>query len=267
MRNPWGDGSAYERYMGRWSRPVAAQFVRWLAVPDDGAWLDVGCGSGALSQTVLASARPRLVVGCDQSSAYTTFAASQTADRRARFVVAELPDLPRTDDGFDAVVAGLVLNFLPAPLDGLRAMAARARRGGIVAVYVWDYAEGMQWLRVFWDAAGALDPSTRPLDEGVQFPLCRPAPLRQLFERAGLSDVQVEALTVPSVFRDFGDYWEPFLGGQGPAPAYVAGLPAEGQARLRDLIQSRLPLASDGTIHLTARVWAAKGRASESPPA
>lgn len=260
--NNWSDGARYERYIGRWSRPIAAQFVRWLAVPDGGAWLDFGCGTGALSQTVLATADPRLVVGCDRSSDYAAYAATQTPDDRVRFVGAELPDLPRIDQGFDAAVAGLVLNFLPVPLDGLGAMATRTRSGGIVAAYVWDYAEGMEMLRVFWDAAVSLDPAARRLDEGILFPLCRPTPLAQLFREARLGEVQTQALTVPTVFTDFDDFWAPFLGGQGPAPGYVASLAPDHRERLRDLVRSRLPMSSDGTIRLAARAWAAKGTAA-----
>lgn len=255
----WGDGSAYERYIGRWSRPIAVQFLRWLAIPEGGAWLDFGCGTGALSQTILATAHPRLVIGCDRSSAYTAFAAARTTDSRARFVVAELPDLPRTDGGFDALVSGLVLNFLPAPAEALAALISRARPGGTIAAYVWDYAEGMELLRIFWDAASTLDPSAHRLDEGIKFPLCRPEPLRELFERSGLRDVEVQALTAPTVFADFDDFWAPFLGGQGPAPGYIAGLPAARQTALRDLVRTRLPLAADGRIPLKARAWAAKG--------
>lgn len=199
------------------------------------------------------------MVGCDRSSPYADFAASQTRDGRARFVVAELPDLPRLDGGFDAVVSGLVLNFLPEPLAGLVTMAARARSGGTVAAYVWDYGEGMEMLRAFWDAACTLDSAARELDEGAQFPLCHPEPLAQLLKQAGLRDVRVQPLTTPTVFGDFDEYWTPFLGGQGPAPGYVASLAVEPREALRDLIRSRLPLASDGTIHLTARAWAARG--------
>lgn len=258
--NTWSDGAAYERYIGRWSRPIADQFIRWLAVPEGGAWLDFGCGTGALSQTILATARPRLVIGCDRSNDYAAYAAAHTPDDRARFAAAELPDLPGIDEGFDAAVAGLVLNFLPIPVDGLGAMATRTCSGGIVAAYLWDYAEGMEMLRVFWDAAVSLDPTARRLDEGVLFPLCQPEPLAQLFREARLGDVQMQALTVPTVFTDFDDFWAPFLGSQGPAPGYVASLAPDHRERLRDLVRSRLPIFSDGTIRLTARAWAAKGR-------
>ena len=258
----WSDGAGYESYVGRWSRGVAREFLSWLGLPAGSAWLDFGCGTGALSRTILSEGSPRLVVGCDQSSRYVAFAQRQTPDERAKFLVARLPDLPRIDPGFDAVVAGLVLNFLPVPAEGVAAMAARARKDGTVAGYVWDYAEGMQLMRAFWDAALGLDPGARALDEGVRFPLCRADPLRELFEAAGLRDVQLRPIVVPTVFRDFDDYWTPCLSRQGPAPGYVAGLTPDRRAELRDAIRRRLPIAADGTIPLTARAWAVKGIAA-----
>jgi SAM-dependent methyltransferase len=255
----WDDGTAYERYVGRWSRVIADQFVRWLDVAAGAAWLDFGCGTGALTRAILAAANPRLVVGCDRSSAYARFAAVQTTDDRVQFVAAELPHLPRTNGGFDAAVAGLVLNFLPAPVDGVAALATRVRRGGVVAAYVFDYAHGMQMMRVFWDAVSLLDPGARALDEGVRFPLGRPEALERTYRDAGLDGIRVQSLDVPTVFHGFDDYWAPFLGGQGPAPGYVMGLPAQEREDLRALVQSRLPIAADGTIHLTARAWAVQG--------
>ncbi len=255
----WDGSAAYEAYCGRWSRRVAAAFVRWLGLPAKRAWLDFGCGTGALTRGILAATRPRLVIGCDRSAAYVAFAHSQTADERARFISADLSTLPHIDGGFDALVSGLVLNFLPAPLEVLAAMKARARPGGVLAAYVWDYAEGMQMMRLFWDAACTLDPPAKELDEGTRFPLCQPDPLRQLFEQAGLREVQVQPLEVATVFRDFDDYWNPFLGGQGPAPGYAMSLLPERRDCLRNLLRSRLPVESDGSIALTARAWAAKG--------
>lgn len=259
MPDVWTEGSGYEAYVGRWSRRVASEFLQWLAVPAQSAWLDFGCGTGALSQTILMNQAPRRVVGCDRSSGYVSYAQQQTVDNRAQFLVAELPDLPRIPEGFDAVVAGLVLNFLPQPLDGVRALAASARAGGTVGAYVWDYAEGMGLMRAFWDAAVALDPAAHSLDEGVRFPLCRPDALRALFEDAGLRAVVVHPLVVTTVFRDFDDYWTPFLSGQGPAPGYAMSLSPERRAQLRETIRRRLPASPDGTMPLTARAWAAKG--------
>ena len=259
MTDVWKDAAAYEFYVGRWSREVAVHFLRWLSLPPASTWLDFGCGSGALAQAILREAEPRQVIGCDQSSGYVRHASEQTDDRRAQFVVASLGDLPAVDGGFDACVSGLVLNFLPAPGDGVAALAARARPGGSVAAYVWDYADGMQLMRVFWDAAVALDPAARPLDEGVRFPLCRPDALQRVFEDAGLRHVESRAIDVPTVFANFEDYWQPFLGGQGPAPGYVAGLPVADRERLRLELQSRLPADADGRIHLAARAWAIRG--------
>jgi SAM-dependent methyltransferase len=255
----WDDGATYEPYVGRWSRLVASQFLRWLALPPHGTWLDCGCGTGALTQTILTTAEPGGVVGCDRSAGFIAFARQHTSDVRAQFVVAELSDLPRRAGGFDAVVAGLLLNFLAVPVEGVTAMATRARPGGTVAAYVWDYAEGMQLMRVFWDAAVGLDPAARPLDEGIRFPLCRPQALAELFEAARLHAVTVHAIDVPTVFQGFDDYWTPFLGGQGPAPGYAMSLSPERRAGLRDAIRRRLRSGPDGTITLTARAWAVKG--------
>jgi SAM-dependent methyltransferase len=255
----WDDGAAYESYVGRWSRLVATEFVRWLSAPGESAWLDFGCGSGALARTILAQASPRLVVGCDRSTGFIDHARRHAPDPRAQFRVASLTDLPAIDGGFDVCVSGLVLNFLPNPGEALTALAAGVRPGGTIAAYVWDYAEGMQFMRVFWDAAVAHDPKAQSLDEGIRFPLCRPEPLRRTFEGAGLQSVDVRAIDVPTVFRDFDDYWQPFLGGQGPAPSYLMGLSGVHRKQLRAALQQRLQSDDTECIRLIARVWAIRG--------
>jgi hypothetical protein len=138
-------------------------------------------------------------------------------------------------------------------------MARVTGRGGTIAAYVWDYAEGMQLIRFFWDAAVALDPAAARMDEGPRFPLCRPDALVQLFAAAGLQRVEVTAIDIPTPFASFDDYWRPFLGGQGPAPAYAMALDEAARARLRDRLRERLPAQADGSIRLTARAWAARG--------
>jgi hypothetical protein len=139
-------------------------------------------------------------------------------------------------------------------------MARAARPGGCVGIYVWDYAGGMELMRRFWDAAAALDPSARELDEGQRFAdVCRPDALANLFGDAGLRKVEARAVDVPTLFRDFDDYWTPFLGGQGPAPGYVATLSAERQVALREHLRADLSAAADGSIPLTARAWAVRG--------
>ena len=138
-------------------------------------------------------------------------------------------------------------------------MVRVVRPGGIVAAYVWDYAGRMELMRYFWDAAVELDPAAGALDEGLRFPLCQPAPLAELFEGAGLQRVEGREIEVPTRFKDFDDYWSPFLGGQGPAPGYAMSLDEPRRAALRELIRSRLPIAADGSISLVARAFAVRG--------
>jgi SAM-dependent methyltransferase len=179
-------------------------------------------------------------------------------DPRVSFQIGDAQSLPVGDGAFDGVVSGLVLNFVPNQPAAVGEMRRAARSGGTVAAYVWDYAGEMQLMRRFWDAAAALDPGARRLDEGIRFPICRPEPLQKLFEASGLREVMVRAIDVPTVFRDFDDYWAPFLGGQAPAPGYCMSLSEADRARLRDKIKSTLPIRSDGSIAMTARAWAVR---------
>lgn len=261
MQLSWASGDAYERFVGRWSRHVAAEFIQWLALPAGLEWIDVGCGTGALSSAILRDAAPRRVRGYDLSPQHVAAARAHASDARAGFAEADASALPDPPRACDAAVSGLVLNFVPRPVDAVAEMRRVTRPGGTVAAYVWDYADGMQLIRTFWDAAAEFDPSAGELDEGRRFPLCRPEPLRELFASAGLRDVEVRAIDVPTRFHDIDDYWQPFLGGQGPAPGYVASLDEERRAALRELLRARLPADADGSIPLTARAWAVRGRA------
>lgn len=252
-------GDAYEAYVGRWSRAVAGRFVRWLGVPAGRRWLDVGCGTGALTAAVLAEGEPAQVVGVDPAECLLASARSRVADTRVRFRLGDARSLPLPDRRFDAVVSGLALNFVPTPGRAVAEFVRVAAPGAVVAAYVWDYAEGMGLMRWFWDAVVDLDPAAAEIDEGRRFPVCRPEPLARLWADAGLAQVDVGAVEIPTVFTDFGDYWEPFLGGQGPAPGYVGSLSDERRRALRDLLRARLPTAADGSIRLTARAWTVRG--------
>jgi SAM-dependent methyltransferase len=255
----WASGDAYEPFVGRWSRRVAREFVEWLAPAANIRWLDVGCGSGALTQTILATAAPREVLGIDPSEGFIAHARRHTQDSRAKFQVGDAQALPVANSSFDIAVAGLVLNFVPNPSKAAAEMHRAVRVGGTVAAYVWDYADGMQLLRRFWDAAVALDPAASELDEGRRFALCRREALRSLLnDVAGLEQTEVRAIDVPTVFMNFDDYWSPFLGGQGPAPGYCVSLSDERRARLRNQLEATLPVASDGAIHLKARAFAVR---------
>ena len=258
-KDVWASGDAYELYVGRWSRLVAREFIRWLAIPEKSQWLDVGCGTGALSQTILEMTNPRKVKGIDRSEGYVEFLLSHVNDSRVEFEVGNAQTLPFGRETFEAAVSGLVLNFVPQPHQMIAEMARVVRKGGTVALYVWDYAGKMQMLRHFWNAVSVLDPAARDLDEGKRFPLCNPDPLKNLFQNAGLFQVEVHPIDISTDFKNFDDYWMPFLGGQGPAPGYAMSLSEEQRARLRQRIYNSLPFALDGSIPLTARAWAVRG--------
>ena len=255
MSDPWVAGAPYERYVGRWSRLVAREFVPWLAIPPGSAWLDVGCGTGALAGTVVEVARPAGVIGVDRSPGFVRHAGAHVDG--ASFAVADAGPLPFPDARFAAAVAGLVLNFLPDPVSALSEM--RRVAGHTVGAYVWDYAGEMQLIRRFWEAAVALDSSAAALHEGVRFPVCRPEPLQALFKGAELAGVESRAIDVPTIFGDFDDYWSPFLCGQGPAGGYCVSLSEEQRAGLRERLRATLPAERDGSIRLVARAWAVRG--------
>jgi SAM-dependent methyltransferase len=256
----WAEGDQYERYVGRWSRLVAREFLDWLRLPPGVRWLDVGCGTGELSRAILEHAKADQVVGLDPAESFLTYARRISSDRRLRFEPGDAQALPVADGSFDAAVSGLVLNFVPAKEKALLEMRRAVRPGGTVALYVWDYAGEMQLMRRFWDAAVALDPDAAELDEGRRFPICHPEPLAKLFRDAGLEAVETRSIDVPTVFRDFDDYWSPFLGGQGPAPSYCVRLADVRRAELRERLRSTLPTDSDGRIPLISRAFAVRGR-------
>jgi SAM-dependent methyltransferase len=255
----WLTGDAYEAYMGRWSRPLARAFVEWLQPRSSANWLEVGCGTGALTSTICALCAPASVVACDPSPPFIEHARKNLPDTRVSFVVAGAEALPIRDGGFDEVVSGLVLNFLQDPGLVMASIRERLCPGATVAAYVWDYAEGMEFLRSFWDEAIASDPRAAVLDEGRRFPLCRKPALASLFRAAGLADVETHALEIPTDFASFDDYWTPFLRGTGPAPGYVASLDAPRRESLRERLRRRLPTGGDGRIRLRARAWAVRG--------
>ena len=258
----WASGDAYEPFIGRWSRLVAAEFVKWLDPIPGGLWLDVGCGTGALTRAILSATGALSVHGMDPSPDFVASARRRVQDSRAEFSVGDASSLNASDSLFDYVVSGLVINFVPDAGWALTEMTRVARPGGRVAAYVWDYSEGMQMLRTFWDAAKELDPRAVDLDEASRFEICRPDRLRGLWEESGLLDVDVVPIEVPTLFPSFDDYWNPFLGGQGPAPTYVTSLENETRRELRDLVRERLPVDDQGGISLIARAWAVVGSVS-----
>lgn len=255
----FNEAEAYERYVGRWSRVLTPNFVRWLAVPLQGEWLDVGCGIGSLTEAILANAFPKSVVGVDPSSAFVAHAGATVRDSRVSFRVGNAMGLEFANGTFDVAASSLVLNFVPEPNVAVAEMRRVVRKGGRVAACVWDYGGGMRMMRVFWDAAAELDPAAAQLDEGHRFGITRPDALQACFLGAGLQRVEMLPLDVDMVFSDFDDYWTPFLGGQAPAPAYAMSLPQEGRDALAERIRAKLASEADGSIRMISRAWAVKG--------
>ena len=259
ISDSWQSGNPYERYVGRWSRQVAPRFLSWLAVPPRRRWLDVGCGTGALCAAILEHSAPSAVYGVDPSEGFLKTAA-EALPAAVSLRRGSGSSLPMDSASVDAVVSGLVLNFVPDTAAAVTEMARVCLPGGCIAAYVWDYAGKMELMRHFWDAATAVDPRAAALDEGTRFPLCNPDRLRDCLAAAGLRQVEVTSIEVPTRFENFDDYWSPFLGGQGPAPAYCMSLDEPARARLRERLRASLPTSEDGSISLTARAWAARAR-------
>ncbi|OGO35154.1 MAG: methyltransferase [Chloroflexi bacterium RBG_16_57_11] len=257
LSDTWERGDPYERYMGRWSRQTAPRFLTWLSVPEGWRWLDVGCGTGALTAAILDYCSPAAVTGVEPSQDFLFQAKNRLADR-VEFYQGQAAAIPLDTSSVDVTVSGLILNFVRDQQAALAEMSRVTRNGGVLGAYVWDYAGKMELLRHFWDAAVELDPGSATIDEGVRFPVCNPDALTNLFERNGLQAVEVTAIDIPTNFSGFDDYWNPFLGGQGPAPAYVMALDETSRARLHDHIRQRVPVQEDGSIQLITRAWAVK---------
>ncbi len=255
----WAAGEAYEPFIGRWSRFVGNAFVDWLAVPPDMRWLDVGCGTGVLTQVILEHGLASRAVGVDTSEGLLAYAREKERHPAVNFRLGSAESLPVSPGSFDAAVSGLVLNFLTDPARGVAGMRRAVCPGGAVGAYVWDYAGEMQMLRHFWDAAVTLNPAAAELHEGKRFRLAAQQPLIELFEGAGLEEVEGHTIDVPTIFEDFEDYWTPFLGGTGPAPSYCASLDEAHLAALRDKLEDTLKAEPDGRIHLNARAFAVRG--------
>jgi SAM-dependent methyltransferase len=259
IRDQWSAGSTYEDFMGRWSRRLALPFVSWLRIPRGVHWLDVGCGTGVLAQAISSHADPASVVGCDPANPFVEFALAHNRDARVSFVASGVGSLPRRPGGYGSVTSLLAFNFFPDPEAAVHEMRSIAAPQGTVSACVWDYSDGMQFLRLFWDAAAAVDSAAQKLDEGRRFPLCRRDALTELFRGSGLGNVRCEPIEIRTAFTSFDDYWRPLLGGTGPAPSYVAALDADRRAILARKLEETLPSGLDGTIALTARAWAVRG--------
>jgi SAM-dependent methyltransferase len=259
QHDAWSVGRSYDEYMGRWSRGIAEQFVAWLDPSSDLDWADVGCGTGALTATILRAGAARSVVGVDPSAGFVEHAAAATDDLRARFEVGTAAALPLGDTSVDVVASALAYNFVPDRAAALAEFRRVVRPGGTISFYVWDYpGGGVGFIDEFWKAAAQLDSAAGALDEADRFPFCTPDRLHAEAIRAGYDEVGVREFALNTDFPTFADFWHPFTLGAGPAPGYLATLDESARSSLRGLLRSRL---GAGPIELVARAWAVRSSA------
>lgn len=257
----WQSGIAYEKFMGRWSTLVSQEFLSWFAVPPAHSWLDVGCGAGSLTKIILETLQPNEIISIDSSSEFISHVQRSITNPSVYFTVCLAQSLGFESNSIDAVVSGLVLNFVPQPTVAISEMLRVTKPGGKIGIFLWDYAEGMQMLRYFWDAAVKLDNNANKFDEGLRFPLCQEGQLESLAREAGLKQIEATAIEVKTIFQNFDDYWQPFLGNVGPAPSYAMSLDRKDRQKLEDELRKSLPIDHNGSISLTTRAWAVKGTA------
>jgi SAM-dependent methyltransferase len=243
---------AYDRFMGRYSVPLAPQFADFAAISNGQRALDVGCGPGALTAELVRRLGSGAVSAVDPSEPFVAAAQERHPGVTVQRAAAE--QLPFEDQAFDAALAQLVVHFMADPVTGLREMGRVTRNHGVVAACVWDHAGGRGPLSPFWQAARELDPD---VEDESQLAGAREGHLSELFEAAGLIDVEETTLSVTIEHPSFEEWWEPFTLGVGPAGGFAAGLDAERQADLRERCRERLPAAP---YALTAQAWAARGR-------
>ena len=212
-----------------------------------------------MTECILSRCDPQSVAAIDKADGFIATARQKIPDSRVTFATADATKLPWENHTFDATVSGLVLNFVPDTQKALAEMMRVTKRSGKVAGYVWDYAGGMEMMRYFWDAAIAVSPEDSKLDQAERFPICQPQPLEALFTDTGLTAVCSRPIEIPTVFKNFDDYWFPFLGKQGAAPTYLASVNEKIREKIRAHLQARLLASADGAIPLRARAWAIQG--------
>ncbi|WP_368911202.1 class I SAM-dependent methyltransferase [Taklimakanibacter deserti] len=256
----WSAGQNYEHYMGRWSRQMASEFLRWLSPPRRADWLEIGCGTGALTATLLSDCNPKSILAIEPSKDFIAYARSMVTDKRVTFEMADAGKLPAPDAVMDVVTSALVLNFIPDKLAALAEMKRVLKPQGLLSFYVWDYpGGGMGFIDEFWKAAGAIDEKAKGLDEAKRFPFCTREGLANLCREAGLPSPAIEPLEIETVFADFESFWRPFTLGAGPAPGYCLSLPEDRRAWLKARLAENL--GREVPIRLMGRAWAVKALA------
>ena len=250
------NGAAYEYFMGAWSALVGEAFLEWLAVPAGLRWADIGCGNGAFTEMLLDRCAPSGVDGIDPSEAQLAYATTRLAARGARFQRGDAMHLPFDDDTFGAAVMPLVIFFVPEPARGVAEMTRVVRGGGIVSAYAWDMAGAGFPYAVM---ASELRNMGFAVPEAPSPQASRLETMRELWEGAGLTDVDTHVITVERTFESFDEYWTILLLAPSAGPT-LAKLTSDESARLQTALRERLPADANGRITYSSRAHAVKGR-------
>ena len=252
------DALAYEGFMGRWSIRLAPLLAEFAKVGDPGRVLDVGCGTGSLTETLAGMTRRAEIVGIDPVAAFVEHARARINDARASFDVGDAQALPYPDASFDCALSCLVFHFIPDAAKAARELRRVVRSGGTGAVCTWD-ARGLEMTSLFWDVAVELDPAAEPKRRR---PLGQPGQLTALWQSAGFREVEERPLEIITDFASFDDYWRPQETGVGPTGAYIATLDPAQRSALRSGLEARLrAVGAPGPFTLRAKALAVRGLA------
>jgi ubiquinone/menaquinone biosynthesis C-methylase UbiE len=259
MADMFSNAAAYDSFMGRWSRRLAPVFVEFAQVRDGNTVLDVGCGTGILTQAIAAVTRSSEIAGVDPSPSFVEYARTRFADPRIRFDVGNALALPYSNATFDKCLALLVINLIAQPEKAVSEMLRVTRPGGSVAVCHWDAGGGMEMHHIFWEEASKLDPAAEPRRE-THRPYSRQGQLKTLWEATGFEGVEETGLKIDLDFASFDDFWLPLLGGVGPPGSYLSSLPQDHQQALREQLRRRI-LGNGPDVHfkLHGQSWGVRG--------
>jgi SAM-dependent methyltransferase len=258
----WTDGVSYESYTGRWSRLIADKFIDWLEVKQAGVerCIDMGSGTGALSEALLANAVCLSLTCVDRSPAYLSFAKQRLQSSGVEFVTGDVQNTSLPTGVYSLVVSGLVANFVDSPEKMLREMRRLGRSGSILGLYIWDFADGMEPIRKFWDAAHKCQaPNVGDYDAAIRFPICQRDNLLSCVREAGWLEAKVIPIEINAQFKNFDDYWAPFLSGQGTGPAFAVSLSNDMREKVRKTLMCLVTDSPNEPFILRTRAWAAKG--------
>ncbi|MGN6748512.1 MAG: class I SAM-dependent methyltransferase [Xanthobacteraceae bacterium] len=255
MPNLFGDGKAYERLMGRWSRLAGEKFLDWLAPAKNLKWIDVGCGNGAFTEVLMARCGPASVVGVDPSEGQLAYARGRPGVQGADFRVADAQALPFPDNSFDAASMALVIVFVPDPLKAARELNRVVRPGGIAATYMWEFPDGFPFTPMALAMKDlGLTPPERPNVEAST----RDA-MRAIWENAGFAALETTVIRIRVQFSSFDDFWDSATVPVGPSGKALSALTPSVREQLKARLRERLPIAADGTIAYEAFANAIKG--------